>query len=405
MKSKIFRPGIIILSAGLLLSSVILSCSESPIGQTPTNTIPPPPLTNVRIEPTYGGAHVTYTLPDVEDISYVKCEFEYNGKKRTVRSSVYKNYLDIEGIGAPEEIEVKLSLINHSEVASVPHIEKFIPLDPPMTAVFNSFNVEPAFGGVKVIWENPARMMAGISFLAANDYGELELKDMVFSTLPFGMKSLRGFNTDKRLFALSITDKYENLSDTFKIVVTPLYEIMLNKRNFSEVRLTGDNASVSNGRPMSNIWDGNLETIWHTLADAGYSIPQHFTIDLGVLAQLTRIVVYNRGEIYYYGQHNLRRFDIWGTNELLYDRGDPIWDTNDWKADWKLLANCEIIKPSGSPVGTNTPEDIAAQDAGFEFEFTQEVSKMRYIRFEVQETWARTPALHIAEISVYGDDR
>ena len=90
LKSKVAGLGL------LFAFSAILSCSEEPIGQTATNTTPPPPLTNVTITPTNGGAHVSYTLPEAEDISYVRCEFEYNGKKRTVRSSIYKNYLEVD---------------------------------------------------------------------------------------------------------------------------------------------------------------------------------------------------------------------------------------------------------------------------------------------------------------------
>ena len=415
-----------IFSAGLifLLSSAFLSCSELPIGQIATNKTPPSPLTNVDITPTYGGAYVTYTLPNEQDISYVKCEFTYNGKKRTVRSSIYKNHLEIDGLGDPEEIELKICVVNHSEVESKPHIEKFIPLEPPVSFILNSFRVEPSFGGIKIHWENPTRIMAGISFLAADDNGVLELKDMVFSSLPTGTKSLRGFNTDLRTFAMSITDKYENEYDTVKFQVEPFYEVMIDKSLFKRVPLTGDNMTTHDNRPIEKIWDGiyfgGHYDIWHTIADAvanqGLNNPQTFTIDLGVMAQLSRVVVYNRSgdnDMYAYDQHNLRRFDVWGTDQPMYTgvqgnyetSTNPYYSDNSWKADWKLLAECEVIKPSGSPRGTNTPEDIAAHYAGFEFEFTQDVPKVRYIRFVVNETWSRTAALHICEIDVFGDDR
>ena len=404
-----------------LVSYAFTACSDEPKGQIATNKTPPSPLTNVQIEPTYGGAFVTYSLPDEEDISYVKCEFEYNGKKRTVRSSVYKNYLEVDGIGEEVETELKLCVVNHSEIESSAFIAKFIPLEPPMSFILKSFHVEPTFGGVKVTWENPTRMMAGISFLASNDIGELELQDIVFSSLPTGLKSLRGFNTDKRLFALTITDKYENEYDTVRVEMEPLYEQILDKSKFKRVALTGDNNTSHDNRPIENIWNGILDgdhyEIWHTVADAGFIPPQTFTIDVGSLAQLTRIMVYNRSgdnDMYAYGQHNLRIFDIWGTDQLQHattnasgweTSDDPYYSDNTWKNDWTLLAECEIIKPSGSPPGINTPEDLAAHHAGFEFEFRQDVSKMRYIRFVVHETWARTAALHISEISVYGDER
>ncbi|MDR2776031.1 MAG: DUF5126 domain-containing protein [Tannerella sp.] len=405
-RKRSFNVRLAITVTGLLF--LALSCKELPTGQIPTDSDAPAPVTNVKIVPTYGGANVTYTLPKEDDISYVKCEFDYNGKHRVVRSSIYKNQLIVDGLGVPEEIMLKISVVDHSENVSQPHIENFTPLDPPMTAVLQSFRLEPAFGGVKITWENPAREMVGISFLAANDDGELDLKDMVFTSLPAGSKSLRGFNTDKRTFALTLSDKYENTSDTVYFrEISPLYEVMLDKKLFSGIQLLGDNISVSNGRPLQNIWDGSNAVIWHTLADAGYTVPQYFTVNLGVDAQLTRFVLNNRDD-YLYGQHNPRVFTVWATDRLDLDTHpvtDSYYGDNSWKADWHVLAECEVLKPSGSPAGTNTPEDEAAHRAGFEFEFTQDVSKMHYLRFEVHETWWRTPALHISEITVFGDER
>ena len=431
MKRTVFRT----LISAILLSCVVFSCKEEPRGQTATNKTPPSPLSNVNITPLPGGAHVTYTLPNEEDIAYVKCEFVFNNKERTVLSSVYKNYLEVDGISEEVEIELKLSVVNNSEVASKPHLEKFIPLEPPMTYILKSMKVEPTFGGVKVSWENPSRILAGISFLASNDDGELEFHDILYSSLPQGTKSLRGFNTDSRTFAFSIVDKYENVSDTVRFEIEPIYEVMLDKELFARGELTGDISAESHDtRPIEHIWNGVLHgehfEIWHTRADAGFIPPLTFTVDLGEETQLTRIVVYNRTG-YEYGQHNLRFFDIWGiggypppytTVGTHTVRGrDPVYHNNEpvtvirsdheyyvdgsWQQDWYRLAECEIVKPSGSPVGVNTPEDIAAHMAGYEFEFPQDVPKTRFLRFVVFETWARTAVLHISEISVFGDDR
>jgi len=392
----------------LMFSSIIISCSEDPIGQTPTNKTPPSPLKNVIITPTNGGAHITYTLPNEEDISYVKCSFEYDGKKRVVRSSVYQNWLTIDGIGAVVPTELTLVLVNNSEVESAPYIEIFTPLDPPMDAILNSFTVEPTFGGVKVRWENPSREVAGISFLAENDNGVLELQDLLYTSMPTGEKSIRGFNTNKRRFALSIVDKFENLSDTVYFEETPLYEAKLDKKLFGTVYLVGEDTKIrGDNRELFRIWDDISDddnAIWHSSDDFVF-LPQRFTVDLGQASQLTRFMLWQRAGDYIYAQHNPRTFDVWGTDELKWDRTDPRYGTNEWKADWHLLAQCEIIKPSGGALGTNTPEDIAASIAGFEFEFDQNVPKTRYLRFEVHETWGKTASLHIAEISVYGDDR
>lgn len=391
----------------ILLAFALLSCEEAPIGQTPTNKTPPPPLTDVMIEPTFGGAHVTYTLPDVKDISYVKCEYEYKGVKHTVRSSIYKNYMDIEGLGAPEEIELRISLVNHSEISSTPYIEKFLPLEPAITGISNSLTVESAFGGFNLSWENPMKVMVGISIFTANDStGLLELKDMVFSSLPIGTAKVRGFSVE-RFFSFVVSDKYANISDTVEIKVLPLYEVELDKRNFGDVALNGDNRTTTSGnlRPITNLWDNNIQTLWVTNPSPDISFPQYFSIDLGIMSKLSRFVIFTRGENYYFAQFTPRTFSVWGTDELAYPPNDAYYSTGKWKGDWTFLGDYEVIKPSGSPMNVNTPEDIAAVDNGFEFEFPQDVPNMRYIRFEVHETYSGIAAIELYEIFVYGDDR
>lgn len=401
-KQKLGLP--VVLLSFLFLA--VVACNEAPIGQEPTDSDPPSPLTGVVITPDYGGARITYNLPNEEDISYVRCEFQYKGEKHSVNSSIYKSYLDIEGLGDTTEIDVTLLVIDHSENASVPYFDSFVPKASPMKAILESFVVRPTYGGIKVTWENPAEIVAGISFLAANDNGVLELQDIYYTSAKTGTKSIRGFNIDNRMFALSIVDKYENLSDTFKIEVSPLYEAELDKSKFADGHLNGDNFSVNNNRPISYIWDGTIDKIWHTKADGGYSVPQFFTVDLGDKMALSRLVEWERNGMYSYGQHNIRIFDIYGTDELTHAAGDEYYaNINEWTKDWHLLANCEVIKPSGSPMGTNTAEDLAAEEAGFNFDFDENAPKIRYLRFVVWETWAKTPAIHIAEISVFGDDR
>lgn len=387
-----------------LLLIIATSCKEEKVGQNPLDNIPPSPVTNVKTEPLPGGARISYDLPKETDISYVCCEYMFKGEKKIVRSSIYSNTLLIEGLAEIATCEFTLYLVDHSENRSAPVNGSFIPLEPPYLTIFKTLEVEPDFGGVIIRWKNVNKALIGAFLIAMNDGGEWVEYDLVFSSVTEDKRSIRGYNTKPRMFGVVLMDKFGNYSDTLKVMKEPLYEKELNKKNFRDGHLLGDNFSVNNNRPLSNIWDGSLTVLWHTDAAAGYVPPQYFTIDLGVYAKLSRFVLFNRGESYYWGQHNPRFFEVWATNSLSHAITDEFWRTGPWRDEWVLLGDFETIKPSGLPVGQNTAEDIAVQDAGLEFTFESGVGEMRYVRFVVKETWTRTAALHINEVTFYGDD-
>jgi hypothetical protein len=177
---------------------------------------------------------------------------------------------------------------------------------------------------------------------------------------------------------------------------------MLDKGLFLEGNLPSDNTSINNNRPLRNIWDGNRNSIWHTIVGFVSEVPQLFTINLGVEVKLSRFILWERAETYYYGQHNPQFFEVWGTKELKTGVSDDSYWWDDWKADWELLGDYEVVKPSGSAYGTVTAEDRAFADAGFNFSFPLESQPAKYLRFVVKKTFANTLALHLNEIEIYG---
>ena len=85
---------------------------------------------------------------------------------------------------------------------------------------------------------------------------------------------------------------------------------------------------------------------------------------------------------------------------------EDYWsDSGEWKNDWVLLGDYETFKPSGEDNATVTNEDIEYATAGFEFLVTIEKHSVRYLRFAMKSNWSGSNALHISEITFYGDDR
>jgi hypothetical protein len=391
-----------------------LSCTEAPTGQTPTNSTPPPPLENVQAEPMPGGAKISYRLPNQTDISYVKGEFMFQGKPKTVRASVYENSLTVEGLGSVEPIEITLWLVNHSEILSPPTVTSFTPLTPPVHAISASAELRPDFGGINVRWKNPDGIEIGVFLYSQKDDGEYDNGAFTFSQAKEGEYVFRGFRDTLRTFRLQITDKWGNLSEMKEVTLTPLFEKLLDRTRHGQRALPWDNTSSQGGQNFSFLFDGVKTSTgnvsWHTqenqpLDQKGFTVPTMFTIDLGVEASLSRLILWQGrwAEWFLYGHHNPRLFEVWGIKELPTGKPDDYWK-DDWKDDWILLSDCEMKKPSNSAMGTNTNEDVAQANAGHEF-YTK-LATVRYIRFSVKATWTgnKDNNVTIQEIEFWGND-
>src|SRR5690606_1585241 len=145
----------------------------------------------------------------------------------------------------------------------------FVPLEAPFKTVFKTITVEPDFGGVVIRWVNETKALIGAFLYAMNDEGEWEEYDLVYSSVAEERRSIRGYNTDERKFGVSLIDRFVNTTDTLVVNTVPLFEKLLDKRKFKDGHLMGDNYTSHTSRPISNIWDGSIDVIWHTVPDGG----------------------------------------------------------------------------------------------------------------------------------------
>ena len=165
-----------------------------------------------------------------------------------------------------------------------------------------------------------------------------------------------------------------------------LFETMLDKSLFKPYHLLTDTDHPHGAaNTVDKIWDGVLNTEAPTfLTDPGSGFPQWFTFDLGVKAQLSRLKYYQRGDASNTHERlfeggNIKTFEVWGSN-------DPN-PNGDWDDSWTLLLRCESQKPSGSPEGVVTQQDIDYALAGEEFLFEDTVPAVRYIRIKTYANW------------------
>ena len=124
--------------------------------------------------------------------------------------------------------------------------------------------------------------------------------------------------------------------------------------------------------------------------------PVWFTFDMGQTAQLSRFTSWQRsmGGSYYYRAGAIKEWEVWGRSDL--PSSDGSWD------GWTKLADCESIKPSGWPAGSNSEEDITYASKGEEFEFPADIPPVRYIRFKILSTHDGAGLVVMQQLWFYG---
>ncbi|MDR2130420.1 MAG: DUF4959 domain-containing protein [Odoribacteraceae bacterium] len=396
-----------------MMMILCMSCGDNQKEPAVENSNPPGKVTNVTVDNQPGQAEITYQLPSDPDLQYVKAVYKLNsGVIREVKASFYTNSMLLDGFGDTDIHDVEVFAVNRSGIASEPEIVRVKPLENPIWDVRRSLVVKDDFSGFNVSAENPAEHGVAIEIMMKNELGKWENLEGIETKLPTINQSKRGLDTLSYEISLTVRDRFLNYTDTLYTTVNPLYEVMLDKSKFKDMRLTGDAPIHLSTHPMSNMWNGvyahTNSNRWLTNPSPDIYAPQVSTIDLGVPVSLSRITIFNwsygtstiTGNRMMYGGEHLRYFEIWGM--LGYPPNVASFD------GWVKLGDFENIKPSGLPHGEETQEDFDVAVKGFDYTFPIEyATKVRYIRLKVIKTWSDTPPLTygIAEIDVYGDTR
>ncbi|HVI47499.1 MAG TPA: DUF5000 domain-containing lipoprotein [Chitinophaga sp.] len=365
------------------------------------------------IKPTFSGlpgaAEIYYTLPDDQNLSYVRAEFEINGVKKEAKSSFYKRSVTVEGFGDTTEHVITLYAVSRSEVPSTPVQIKVRPLPPAIWGVYKSLLVEEAFGGLQVDFTNPDKGKIVVGTLLWNpQQREWRNINNFYYGLDSGSFTIRGLTSVKQLFGIFIKDRWGNVTDTFKKELTPIYEEELNKANFIDIRkkfpipqlppLPKSGAKVAeptnlSSWPFANMFNGIIGNEgFHTTENK--DVPIWIPIDLKVKAKLSRYRIWQRQSDYIFNHGNPHEWEIWGTNTPN--------DVNSWvKFDHRVME-----KPSALPLGQKTTEDIDNAAAGEEYEFPLSAPAVRYIAWKHIDSWAAINGtighFHLSEMSIWG---
>ncbi len=359
------------------------------------DSVAPGPISTPEVTKLPGAAIISYSLPQDEDLLYVKAEYTLaNGNIVETKSSNFINSVQVEGFGDTGEKTVTLYAVDRSENISSPVTVKVNPELPPVHAVKATIEMIPDFGGVLYRWKNENNASLSFIIMATDSTGELSEVETVYSAITDGEYTVRGFAPEEKEFAIVVRDRWDNYSEISKILVTPLFEEKLDKSKFNQITLDNDHDWAAwEGRFVSAI-DNDPNTFNHTWAGTGW--PQNWTIDLGVVARLSRVNILQR-QTFFYAHGNPRLLDIWGIKE------EPAQDGS--LDAWYPLRvapenGCVARRPTLE--GGTAAEDQEHFEAGDEYSFTLDDPEVRYIRFVINETWGLTGFSHFAEVTFYG---
>lgn len=364
----------------------------------------PGALQEVMAESLPGAIKFTYALPSDPDLLYVLARYtNKKGKVLEFKSSFYTNTITVEGFGDTDTYPIELYAVDRSENRSAVELVSVAPLTPPILQSYKSIKIIPDFGGMTFSMDNTSKSDLVIQVCTPNQLNEMGVIETFYTARGDVSYSIRGYEDTPRRFGIFVKDKYGNETDTLFTEITPIYERELDKKKFREMFLLNDvRVNYYDGK-MEYIWDGRAaadsdgSTGCHTGAEARTE-PTFFTFDLGVLAKLSRFNLQAiQDEKHYYNDMSPRLYEVWGCIEE--PKPDGSWD------QWFKLLTMENVKPSGSPTGILSDDDISAGKLGDGANVALDTPRVRYIRIKCLKNWSSNYNMCFTELTFWGNDK
>jgi hypothetical protein len=245
--------------------------------------------------------------------------------------------------------------------------------------------------------------------------------------------TFRAFEPVEQEFKFVVVDRYDNVSDTLKQLISPREEIQFDVSLFKRNIFEGYDGHVLDSwgggdHFVDKLWDGKLGLPCCSMHTTDGNIPFRpalppyttpnliaFTINLGQRVNISRISMINAQNFdgNFWTRGNPRKFEMWGVDAIEEDgvvRPDLPEESRDGSSfeGWtRLIANAEQIKPSGLPYGQESAQDrkVAEDGQSFDSDFqTDPMPTVQYIRFIVTETWQGGPPkwVYLGELEVFG---
>lgn len=439
---------VFLLLAGL---TTYISCSDSYMGieQIKTDSTKPDNIIVNEIIPKSGALEILFSLPKGNpNITEVTASYVNNqGIKMEFSVSRYSSSILVEGLIGTDEVVIDLICIDNSGNHSDVTIAKGSPLKSSLELAMETMKVVPAFGGVKIEWQNSSAKPLAIHVLAEDTVqkGVVSLIEDPTKTI-YTSDSLntfayvRQYPSTEQKFGFIISDKWGNRTDTLIRSITPYKEERVdyklvkavsffnptfygNSRDWGtwginpSTGIQNDGNCHGTGNAPQTIFNGVIGgTLFYcykfveNLADpdpANRTFIQdvYATYDLNMNVRLSRVKIYPRPtSSYTYNRSSVKRFRIWGTNDDNNQRWSKFPET------WKLIGEYVGVEPANRD--NLTPEEIEYFNFNQEYTISEDnvnpeantTEVFRYMRLQLMETYnPAIPYYTINEFEIYGD--
>ena len=385
-----------------ILIFAINSCSKQDDG----DTTPPSVLTVDSVTPTNGGGIISYTLPNDDDILYVRAEYtNSNGVDVSRASSSYNNSIEIDGLNQTTALTITLYVVDENYNQSAPIYVELVPLESFIYLVQESIEVNTDLGGFRITWENIQSKTVYV-FVHINNGIEEEIR-ILSSNNSSESIAVRGLPSEEITISTRIEDFDEN-STTLeeKGTLTPLFEQVIDKSTWTLVASQSVDGNAWEGASV-NFWDDVIDTtnnnsdnsyfmIWRDLNGGSLNWPLDLVIDLNKNVKVTRFTVWQRAYWYngpsdipyYYQEENMKSFTMYASNDAQV---------------WEELGQFDIGDPRDSE--GNIPQSALDSAAnGHEFELDEVSESFRYLKFTVTSNYGSEAYVNGSEITMYGLD-
>jgi hypothetical protein len=385
-----------------ILIFAINSCSKQDDG----DTTPPSVLTVDSVTPTNGGGIISYTLPNDDDILYVRAEYtNSNGVDVSRASSSYNNSIEIDGLNQTTALTITLYVVDENYNQSAPIYVELVPLESFIYLVQESIEVNTDLGGFRINWENIQSKTVYV-FVHINNGTEEEIR-ILSSNNSSESIAVRGLPSEEITISTRIEDFDEN-STTLeeKGTLTPLFEQVIDKSTWTLVASQSVDGNAWEGASV-NFWDDVIDTtnnnsdnsyfmIWRDLNGGSLNWPLDLVIDLNKNVKVTRFTVWQRAYWYngpsdipyYYQEENMKSFTMYASNDAQV---------------WEELGQFDIGDPRDSE--GNIPQSALDSAAnGHEFELDEVSESFRYLKFTVTSNYGSEAYVNGSEITMYGLD-
>ena len=379
-----------------------VACSDKEDG----DTTPPGVLTVDMVTPTNGGGIINYTLPDNNDILYVKAEYtNSNGVDVSRASSSYNNSIEIDGLNQTTALTITLYVVDENFNQSAPIFVELIPLESFIYLVQESIELAADLGGFRITWDNIESKTVYV-YVHINDGTEEEVRILSSDNAQESI-AVRGLPSTEISISTRVQDFDENTTTLEeKGRLTPLFEEVIDKSTWTLLASQSVNGNAWEG-DSTNFWDDVIDTtgnnsdnsyfmIWRDLNGGSLNWPLDLVINLNKNVKITRFSVWQRAfwyngpsdVPYYFQEENMKSFTIYASNDAQV---------------WQELGQFDIGDPRDSE-GNIPAAALESAANGHEFELDAVSEAFRYLKFSVTSNYGSETYVNGSEITLYGLD-